>query len=137
MPDTARTQLEELNKFVQSYGAGGLLTFALGGGCRRYRAPDFGHGEVGGGQTHDPGTNQRNRAAVVGAKQGDLILAVAGKPKVVDKSLGELRKEMGARLGLADPNLMAFAFILNFPLFHGDEEEKKWEPEHHPFVEPW
>jgi aspartyl-tRNA synthetase len=44
-------------------------------------------------------------------KQGDLLLVVAGAPKVVDKSLGEVRKEMGARLKLADPNLMAFAFV--------------------------
>jgi aspartyl-tRNA synthetase len=72
-----------------------------------------------------------------GAKPGDLILAVAGKTKVVNKALGELRREMGTRLGLADPNLLAFAFILNFPLFAWSEENKKWEPEHHPFVEPW
>ena len=44
---------------------------------------------------------------------------------------------MGQRLKLADPNLLAFAFIVNFPLFAWSEETKHWEPEHHPFVWPW
>jgi aspartyl-tRNA synthetase len=75
-------------------------------------------------------------AGQLSAKQGDLVLVVAGAPKVVDKSLGEVRKEMGTRLKLADPNLMAIAFVLNFPLFQWNDEEKHWEPEHHPFTSP-
>jgi aspartyl-tRNA synthetase len=75
-------------------------------------------------------------AGLLSAKPGDLILVVAGAPKIVDKALGELRKEMGYRLKLADPNLMAIAFVLNFPLFQWNEEEKHWEPEHHPFTSP-
>jgi aspartyl-tRNA synthetase len=132
----SRAQLEELNKFAQGYGAGGLLTFGLGGGC----------GDI------DQLTLDMVKSVAAkymsleqikeisrrcGAKPGDLLLVVAGKAKVVDKALGELRKEMGGRLGLADPNLLAFAFILNFPLFAWNEDNKKWEPEHHPFVEPW
>ncbi|HEX9896575.1 MAG TPA: aspartate--tRNA ligase [Dehalococcoidales bacterium] len=131
-----RNQLEELNKFVQSYGAGGLLTFALGS------AP----GDIG-GLTQDVVKSVaakymtleqiKEMAQRFNAKLGDLILVVAGKPKVTDKALGELRREMGQRLKLADPNLLAFAFIVNFPLFAWNEETKHWEPEHHPFVWPW
>ena len=112
-----------MNKFAQGYGAGGLLTFALGGGC----------GDI------DQLTLDMVKSVAVkymsleqikeisrrcGAKPGDLLLVVAGKAKVVDKALGELRKEMGGRLGLADPNLLAFAFILNFPLFAWNEDNK-------------
>ncbi len=131
-----RNQLEELNKFVQSYGAGGLLTFALGS------TP----GDIS-GLTQDMVKSVaakymtleqiKEMAQRFNARLGDLILVVAGKPKVTDKALGELRREMGQRLKLADPNLLAFAFIVNFPLFAWSEETKHWEPEHHPFVWPW
>jgi aspartyl-tRNA synthetase len=71
-----------------------------------------------------------------GAGLGDMLLIVAGKTKVVDKALGELRKELGYRLKLADQNTLAFAFVLNFPLFAWNEDTKAWEPEHHPFTSP-
>jgi aspartyl-tRNA synthetase len=48
-----------------------------------------------------------------------------------------LRREMGQRLKLTDPNLLAFAFIVDFPLFVWNDDTKRWEPEHHPFVMPW
>jgi aspartyl-tRNA synthetase len=131
-----RTQLEELNKFVQAYGAGGLLTFALGTepGDINDLTPDVVKSVAAKYMTIEQIKEMASRFA---AKMGDLILVVAGKPKVVDKALGELRREMGQRLKLADPNLLAFAFIVNFPLFALNEETKKWEPEHHPFVWPW
>ena len=79
----------------------------------------------------------KEMARRVEAKPGDLLLIVAGKPKIVDKALGELRREMGQRLNLADPNLLAFAFVVDFPLFAWNDETKKWDYEHNPFVMPW
>jgi aspartyl-tRNA synthetase len=67
---------------------------------------------------------------------GDLLLVVAGKPKIVDMALSGLRQEMGHRLGLADPNLLSFAFIVDFPLLDKNEETGLWEPMHHPFTAP-
>ena len=131
-----RNQLEELNKFVQGYGAGGLLTFALGAapGDIGQLMPEMVKSVAAKYMTLEQIKEMARRFE---AKLGDLILVVAGKPKVVDKALGELRREMGARLKLADPDLFAFAFIVNFPLFAWSEETKHWEPEHHPFVMPW
>jgi aspartyl-tRNA synthetase len=131
-----RNQLEELNKFVQGYGAGGLLTFALSGtgGDINYLTMDMVKSVAAKYMTLEQIKEMAQRCD---AKPGDLILIVAGKPKVVNKALGELRREMGSRLGLADPNLLAFAFILNFPLFAWNDDTKHWEPEHHPFVAPW
>jgi aspartyl-tRNA synthetase len=130
-----RNQLEELNKFVQGYGAGGLLTFALGTseGPIEQLTSDMVKSVAAKYMTTDQVKEMGQR---LGARLGDLILIVAGKPKVVDKALGELRKEMGYRLKLADPNQLAFAFVLNFPLFAWNEETKNWEPEHHPFTAP-
>jgi aspartyl-tRNA synthetase len=131
-----RNQLEELNKFVQSYGAGGLLTFALGSAAGDISGlkPDMVKSVAAKYMTLEQIQEMAQR---FNARLSDLILVVAGKPKVVDKALGELRREMGQRLKLADPNLLAFAFIVNFPLFAWNEETKQCEPEHHPFVWPW
>jgi aspartyl-tRNA synthetase len=128
-----RHQLEELNKFVQGYGAGGLLTFALGSapGSLESLTADMVKSVAAKYMTLDQIKEMARRFE---AELGDLILVVAGKPKVVNKALGELRREMGQRLKLADPNQLAFAFVVDFPLFAWNEELKMWESEHHPFA---
>ena len=78
----------------------------------------------------------RKMVGRLGAKGGDLLLIAAGETALVDKVLGELRKEMGKRLKLADPDLLAFSFIVNFPLFEWNQEEGHWQPTHHPFTAP-
>ncbi|MBA7708976.1 Aspartate--tRNA ligase [subsurface metagenome] len=55
---------------------------------------------------------------------------------MVSLALGELRQEIGHLLELADPHLLAFAFIVDFPLLHWNEKLEKWESEHHPFTAP-
>jgi aspartyl-tRNA synthetase len=131
----SRTQLEELNKFVQGYGAGGLLTFALGSlpGDIEQLTPDMVKSVAAKYLNLD---QVKEMARRLDAGLGDLLLVVAGRPKVVNKALGELRKEMGSRLKLADPHVLAFSFVLNFPLFAWNDDVKNWEPEHHPFTAP-
>ena len=72
----------------------------------------------------------------LGAATGDLLLIVADRAQVANDVLARLRQEMAARPGLADPNLLAFAFILDFPLLEWKEEEKRWDSVHHPFTSP-
>jgi aspartyl-tRNA synthetase len=43
---------------------------------------------------------------------------------------------MGRRLGLADPDMLAFAFVTDFPLLEWSEEEHRWDSVHHPFTAP-
>ncbi|MFW6126150.1 MAG: amino acid--tRNA ligase-related protein, partial [Chloroflexota bacterium] len=71
----------------------------------------------------------------LGAGEGDLLLIVAGEPRVVAASLGALREEMAQRLGLADPNLLAFCWVLDYPLLE-PATDGGWEPMHHPFTAP-
>jgi aspartyl-tRNA synthetase len=78
----------------------------------------------------------RKLATRLGAKRGDLLLVVAGTPRVVDLVLSQLRHEMGRRLGLADPDLLALAFVLDFPLFEWNEDGERWDSAHHPFTAP-
>jgi aspartyl-tRNA synthetase len=67
---------------------------------------------------------------------GDLLLFVADQPAVVAESLGRLRIELGDRLGLRDPNVLAMAWILDWPLFERNEDENRWDPSHHMFTAP-
>jgi aspartyl-tRNA synthetase len=70
------------------------------------------------------------------AKVGDLLLIVAGEPEVVGPALGGLRLEMGRRLKLTDPNLLTFAYVVDFPLLQWSQKLGRWEVGHHPFTAP-
>ncbi|MCX6010711.1 MAG: aspartate--tRNA ligase, partial [Chloroflexi bacterium] len=132
----SRSQLDELNKFVVSLGGGGVVTIALGseGGSLDKLKLDDAKSVV----TKFLSLEQlKQMAQLFGARAGDLLLIIAGKPKQVDNILSELRLEMGRRLKLADPELFSFAFVRHFPLLRWDEEVGRWEAEHHPFTSPW
>jgi aspartyl-tRNA synthetase len=134
--DYSRHQLDELNKLVQSLGAGGLITMSLGSAGGNLN--DLTMAEVKSVATKFLTLDQiKQMGQRLGADMGDLLLIVAGRPELVDMTLGELRQEMARRLKLADPNLFAFAFIRNFPLLRWDKEAKRWDSEHHPFTAPW
>ncbi|MDI6869985.1 MAG: aspartate--tRNA ligase [Bacillota bacterium] len=70
------------------------------------------------------------------AEPGDLVLLVADTWEVASVTLGQLRLELGRRLGLADPRQLAFAWVVEFPLLEWDRDEKRWVAMHHPFTAP-
>jgi aspartyl-tRNA synthetase len=72
----------------------------------------------------------------VGAKEGDLIAFAADRPKVVHRVLGELRLKMARDLKLTPSTEFAWVWVVNFPLFEWDEEEKRFTSTHHPFTSP-
>ena len=76
-------------------------------------------------------------AALFGAKPGDLILVLAGEHDLTLKALGELRLEMGERLGLRDPNVFKPLWVVDFPLLEWDEDTKRFHAMHHPFTSPY
>ena len=132
----SRSQLEELNKFVQGLGGSGLLTIALGtagGSIEKLTLTD-----IKSVITKFLTLEQiKQIASRLEANAGDLLLVVAGEPSLTNMILSELRNEMGHRLKLADPDLFSFAFVRHFPLLRWDEGTGRWEPEHHPFTAPW
>lgn len=71
-----------------------------------------------------------------GAKEGDLLAFAADKPKIVHKVLGELRLKMARDLKLAPSTDFAWVWVVDFPLFEYDEEEKRFTSTHHPFTAP-
>ncbi|NME35564.1 MULTISPECIES: aspartate--tRNA ligase [Fusobacterium] len=70
----------------------------------------------------------------VEANEGDVILIVADKVKVVHAALGALRLRIGKELNLYDKNEFKFLWVVHFPMFEYDEEEQRYKAEHHPFT---
>jgi aspartyl-tRNA synthetase len=70
------------------------------------------------------------------AEPGDFLLFVADKWEVTCKALYGLRKRLAAELKLYEPGAMHFSWVVEFPMFAWDEEEKGWAAMHHPFTAP-
>ena len=85
---------------------------------------------------YSPETLQRLKIKM-GANPGDLILILSGDDVMkTRKQLGELRLEMGSRLGLRDKNVFSCLWIIDFPMFEWSEEEGRLMAMHHPFTHP-
>ena len=130
----SNSALRELEEFVKERGARGLAHVRLG---KDHSLEELAESDVrmaSGLNMHPQWAAQLARQ--MGAAPGDLMLLMAGAPYAIHPALSALREEMGHRLGLADPNTLAFAFVVDFPLFEWDAEEKRWNSSHHPFTAP-
>lgn len=78
----------------------------------------------------------RSWADVMGAKAGDLLLILAGDIHATRKALGQLRLEMGNRLGLRNPDTFACLWVTDFPLLEWDDVSSRFYAMHHPFTSP-
>ncbi|WP_417069595.1 aspartate--tRNA ligase [Niveibacterium terrae] len=74
--------------------------------------------------------------ARTGATDGDLIFFGADKARIVNDALGALRVKVGHDKGHLDGRAWAPAWIVDFPMFEYDEDEKRWNACHHPFTSP-
>ena len=123
--DYSRKQIDELETQAKIYKAKGMAWMKVNA-----------QGELEGGVSKF----FPNAAAVVsglGAKPGDLILIVAdAKAKIANTALGAVRSRLGKDLGLLDPSVFKFAWIVDFPLFEFNEDENRWEAAHHMFTMP-
>ena len=75
-------------------------------------------------------------AEATGAKDGDLVLILAGAEERTRKAISDLRLYMGERLGLRKAGEFKLLWVLDFPLFEYDEEGNRWIARHHPFTSP-
>ena len=71
-----------------------------------------------------------------GAVEGDVILVVADKAAIVNKSLAPLRVKLGKELKLFDENRFKFVWVVEFPLFEWNEDQRRYDSLHHPFTSP-
>jgi aspartyl-tRNA synthetase len=72
----------------------------------------------------------------LGLKVGDAVFFVAGKPKDFVKFAGAARNKVGEDLGLIDKDRFEFCWVVDFPMFEWNEEEKKIDFSHNPFSMP-
>jgi len=126
MANYSRKQIEELEAHAKIYKAKGMAwmkvndTGALEGGASKFF--------------------QDNSSDIInglGAEKGDLILMVAdASRKIANTALGAVRSRLGKELGLCDNGKFEFVWIVDFPMFEYNEDEKKWEAAHHLFTWP-
>ena len=130
----SRRQTDELIEFVKAWGARGLVTIALTG---EGSVDDLTQDQIRSAAARFLTVEQvKDMARRTSADIGDMILIVAGPEKTANQALSNLRHEMGQRLEMADPNMIAFAFVTDFPLFEWDEKQDRWDAMHHPFSMP-
>ena len=122
----SRKQVDELSEYVRQFGAQGLAYLAITpqgeqrSSFSKYLAPE----------------RVSSWLERMETQAGDLLLFVAGKPSVVYEALGRLRVMLAERLCLADPNVLAFCWVVDFPFVQWNEKEQRWDPSHHLFTAP-
>jgi len=122
----SRKEIDDLTEFALSSGAKGLAYLALGDSAE-VRSSFAKH------------TKPEALAALqnrMHAEAGDLLLFVADRAPVANEALGRLRLHLGDRLGLRDPDVLAFCWVVDFPFVQWNEGERRWDPSHHPFTAP-
>lgn len=123
-----RKQIDELTEFVKrpQIGAKGLVwvKFEQDGSVKSSVGKFYSDDEL------------RAWGERAGAEKGDLLLILAGATMKMRKALGELRLEMGNRLGLRDKSVYAPLWVIDFPLFEWDDETQRFYAMHHPFTSP-
>jgi len=72
----------------------------------------------------------------VGAETSDAVLVAVGRRAPVAAVLGEQRRRLGRDLGLADPEVLAFVWVVDFPMFERNETTGGWDFSHNPFSMP-
>jgi aspartyl-tRNA synthetase len=123
--DYTRRQIDEITEVAKDEGAKGLVTLA-------FRAD----GVKGPAVKYLSEEDLHEIAVTTEADEGDLVCIVAGDPAVVASALSALRLTFRDRLELVDPKLLAFGWVLDFPMFEWNEEEQRWDAAHHPFTMP-
>lgn len=121
-----RKQIDELTEFVKrpQIGATGLVYIrVMNDGSMKSSIDKFYSAD-----------DLKTIATTLNATAGDLILLLAGNKNRTQKAMSELRLEMGNRLGLRSKEVYAPLWVLDFPLYEYDEEEKRWNAMHHPFT---
>ncbi len=120
-----RSELDGLISRAQELGAKGLVwAFREGDGWRSPTAKFLSAEEL------------ADLNARLAAEEGDLLLLVADKPRVTSAVLGQMRLDLAERFELIDPGEDRLVWIVDWPLFEWNEDERRWDAMHHPFTSP-
>jgi aspartyl-tRNA synthetase len=122
--ELTRKEIDDYTQFVATYGAKGLAYIKVN--------PDGLQSPI---VKFLPANVLNEIVARAGARTGDFIFFGADKAKVVNDSLGALRVRLGQDKGLVEKGWRPL-WVVDFPMFEWDEEEKRWSAMHHPFTSP-
>ncbi|MBC8468902.1 MAG: aspartate--tRNA ligase [Planctomycetes bacterium] len=126
----SRSDIEKtLTAFAADYGAKGLA-------WSKVKTENDKLSLLGGSAKFFSSEAQQQIIELFGAKDGDLLLFVADTEAAVNKALGPLRCKLARDLKLYDPKKFEFVWVVDFPLFEWNEDEKRYDSLHHPFTSP-
>ena len=121
----SRKMIDELTDYVSEYGAKGLAFFRVADGSLDSPIAKF--------------LDDEHHQAIIeslSAEPGDLLFFVADSDSVTSSALSALRNRLGVELELYDPSELKIAWVVDFPLLGWNEDEQRWDAEHHPFCFP-
>lgn len=123
MAGFSRKEIDMLTEEVKAFGAKGLAWIKVKDGFESPIAKFF------------PDEVLREMASRLGAEEGDMMLFIADKEKVVHDTLSKLRIELGKSLKLIRDGFK-FLWIVDYPLLEWSEEDGRFQAMHHPFTSP-
>ncbi|HNR10590.1 MAG TPA: aspartate--tRNA ligase [Nitrosomonas europaea] len=127
--ELSRKEIDEYTQFVGIYGAKGLAYIKINDltkGMEGLQSPIL---------KFLPESVVQSILERTQAQNGDLVFFGADKAKVVNDALGALRVKIGHERNLATDSWQPL-WVVDFPMFEWDEEEKRWQALHHPFTSP-
>jgi len=129
----SRAFCDRMNSWAQGEGQPGLAYIFFRGPAEGGQEPDEAAGPV--GKNLGP---ERSSAIQkqLGLKAGDAVFFAAGNPAKFHRFAGEARTKIGEELKLLDEDRFAFCWIVDYPMFEWNEDEKKIQFSHNPFSAP-
>lgn len=127
--DASRKEIDDYTQFVAIYGAKGLAYIKVNdfkSGASGLQSPIL---------KFLPAPIVETILSRTQAADGDIIFFGADKEKIVNDALGALRNKIGQQLGMADVSWRPL-WVVDFPMFEYDAENKRWQALHHPFTAP-
>ncbi len=121
----SRREIDELTEFAAVYRAKGLAWIKINEDQWQSPIAKF--------FTDDEKKQLQER---LNLEVGDIVFFVADTPKITNDALGQLRNELGRRLGLIPEDEFCFVWVTDFPLVEFDETENRYQALHHPFTSP-
>ena len=121
----SRKALDDLTELAKTYGAKGMAWIKMQKGELQSPIIKFFEKDM-----------LDRMIATLKGEDGDTIVFIADKPKVVADALAHIRLAAAKLLGLIDEKKINFAWITEFPLLEYNDEEKRFTAMHHPFTAP-
>lgn len=120
----SRKDLDDLTQYAKDFGAQGLAWFKIQDEVESPIRKFFSDEQM------------KRLIGELGAEKGGLILVVAGGWKMVCTVLGALRLHLAQKLNLISRDKISLHWVVDFPLFEWNEEDKRLQACHHPFTSP-